>query len=225
MAIEQTLQPALNDLKHFFDQKALRLNEKKCIYTIFTNKPKDRINIYINNKQLQYDENPKSLGIYFDPKLKFNFHFQDLKKKMVSKINLLMILSNRSNRLNVSHLFTIYKSLILSKLQYSCLPFMVTTNKIKKEIQSIQNKCLKIILNLPMQASSKLIHKALNCTKLDKRLASLSCNFLVNAKNNNSSIKKIVEDHTLKSLRYQKSKRSVLDRINTITLTPQLSTT
>ena len=223
--IELLLQLAINEINDFFIRKGLKLNSKKCIYTVFTTKPKDRLNLFISNEIIQYEQNPKLLGIYFDPKLKFTFHFQDVKKLLVSKINLLKILSNRSNRINVNYLLTIYKSLILSKLQYSMLPFLVTTNKIKKEIQSIQNKCLKIILNQPIQTSSKLTHTTLKCVKLDKRFSTLTCNFLTKAKTNNPSILAIFENHNMKRAKYSKSKRSILDRINTITLTPQLSTT
>ncbi len=85
------------------------------------------------------------------------------------------------------------------------LPFLVTTNKIKNEIQSIQNKCLKIILNLPVQTSSKMIHQALKCEKLDKRFSSLTCNFLTNARINNPSFKKIFEEHLYKEITCTKS--------------------
>ena len=223
--IERLLQLAINEINEFFVQKGLKLNGKKCIYTIFTTKPKDRINLFISNEIIQYEQNPKLLGIYFDPKLKFTFHFQEIKKVLVSKINLLKILSYKSNRINVNHLLTIYKSLILSKLQYSMLPFLVTTNKMKKELQSIQNKCFKIILNQPIQTSSKLIHTTLKCVKLDKRFSTLTCNFLAKAKLNNPSILSVFENHNKKKAKYSQSKRSILDRINTITLTPQLSTT
>ncbi len=141
------------------------------------------------------------------------------------KINVLRILSNKSNRINVNHLLTIYKALILSKLQYSCIPFMVTINKIKKELQIIQNKCLKIILNLPNHTSSKFAHQTLKCEKLDKRLASLSCNFLNKSKQHNPTIKPIIDLFNQCTIRVPKSKRSILARINSLTLTPQLSTT
>jgi hypothetical protein len=98
----------------FFTSKFLRLNEKKCTYTVFTNKLNDLVQLLINNHVLDYSANLKALGIYFDPKLKFNFHFLEIKKKLITKINLLRILSNKSNRLNVKHLLTIFKSLILS---------------------------------------------------------------------------------------------------------------
>ena len=98
-------------------------------------------------------------------------------------------------------------------------------NKIKNEIQTIQNKCLKIILKQPTHTSSKMIHQTLKCEKLDKRFSILTCNFLTNARINNPSFKQIFEDHLSKDVNCTKSKRSILDRINSITLTPQLSTT
>jgi hypothetical protein len=95
----------------------------------------------------------------------------------------------------------------------------------KKELQSIQNKCLKIILNQSIQTSSKLIHSTLKCVKLDKRFSTLASYFLVKAKENNPSILTVFENHNKKRANYSKSRHSILDRINTITLTPQLSTT
>jgi hypothetical protein len=223
--IKDTLQNAINDINNFFNEKGLKLNEKKCTYTLFTSKPKERIELIINNEQIKYEPNPKCLGIYFDPKLKFNFHFSEIKKQLVRKINVLRILSNKSNRINVNHLLTIYKALILSKLQYSCIPFMVTTNKIKKELQSIQNKCLKIILNLPNHTSSKFAHQTLKCEKLDKRLSALTCDFLNKSKQHNPTLQPIIDLFNQSTIRVPKSKRSILARINSLTLTPQLSTT
>ncbi len=120
----------------------------------------------------------------------------------MTKINLLRILSNR---INVNHLYTIYRSLILSKLQYSMLPFLVTTNKIKNEIQSIQNKCLKIILNQLSHTSSKMIHQTLKCEKLDKRFSILTHNFLTNARIHNPSFNDIFDDHLNKDVNCTKS--------------------
>ncbi len=186
--IKDTIQNEINDINSFFNENGLKLNGRKCTYTLFTNKPKERNDLSINIEIINYEPNPKSLGIYFDPKFKFNFHFSEIKKQLERKINVLRILSNKSNRIYVNHLLTIYKTLILSKLQHSCIPFMVTTNKIKKELQSIQNKCFKIILNLPTHSSSKFAHQTLKCEKLDKRLATLTCNFLNKSKQYNPMI-------------------------------------
>jgi hypothetical protein len=81
--------------------------------------------------------------------------------------------------------------------------------KIKKELQSIQNKCLKIILNLPNHTSSKFVHQTLKFEKLDKRLATLTCNFLIKAKQNNPTIQPIIDLFNRSMIRVPKSKRSI----------------
>ncbi len=67
-SIEKCLQKAVDEINNFFSNKGLKLNGKKCIYTIFSSKPKDRINLFITEQEIEYQENPKSLGIFFDPK-------------------------------------------------------------------------------------------------------------------------------------------------------------
>ena len=117
-SIEQTLQLATNAINLIFTNIGLKLNEKKCQYSIFTSKRSHlSINIFINNKLIDYVTNPVILGISFDKKINFVFHFRQLLKKIISKINLLSILSRKSNNLEPRYLLTIYKALILSKVQ------------------------------------------------------------------------------------------------------------
>jgi len=97
---------------------------------------------------------------------------------------------------------------------------MVTSKKIKNEIQVIQNKCLKTIMNLPLCTSTKLIHQTLKIDKINNRLGLLTCNYITKAKENNKAIIQIVNDHTIKPINYKRLKRSILDRINMQTLTP-----
>ncbi len=40
------------------------------------------MDLFINNELINYEPNHKSLGIYFGPKLKFNFHFSEIKKQL-----------------------------------------------------------------------------------------------------------------------------------------------
>jgi exonuclease III len=224
--INSILQTASTEVYSFFNNIGLNLNTTKCEYSIFSNIRKAlELNLVINGIVINYSANPKILGIHFDKKLNFIFHFDVIKKQLVSKINLLRILSFKSNRISTNNLLSIYKSLILSKIQYSMLPFMVTPNKIKNQLQVIQNKCLKTITNLHMRTSSRLIHQTLGIQKLDLRIANLCCNYIAKAKNNNKTVKYIIDSHEDKPINRSKSKRSILDRLNMTTVTPNLSTT
>jgi hypothetical protein len=94
------------------------------------------------------------------------------------------------------------------------LPFMVTTSNIKKDLQLIQNKCLKIILNQPRTTSTTLIHDTLKVQKLESRLYCMTSNFLKKAMIDNTSIANIGQIHDAKNNTIKKSKQSILDQID-----------
>jgi transposase-like protein len=100
---------------------------------------------------------------------------------------------------------------------------MITSKKIRKEFQIIQNKCLKTILKVPLCTSTTLIHQTLKIDTIDQRIGNLTCNYLMKAKSNNNTIKEILDQHTRKPINFRKSKRSILDKIIFATLTPLLS--
>ena len=210
--IQKTLQTATTAIIKFFTKINLKVNSKKCQYSIFTNIRKElKMKILINNQEIEYNPNPVILGITFDKKLNFIEHFDNLTKKMVSKINLLKILSNKSNRLNTKSLTNIFKSLILSKIQYSMIPFFHTNSKTQRNLQTLQNKCLKIILGLPTRSNTKFIHQALDIEMLDKRLKWLTSNYLREASSSNQSVKDTIENtQSISSIDII----SILDKVN-----------
>jgi hypothetical protein len=135
------------------------------------------------------------------------------------------MLSAKSNGINTTKLTTIYKSLVLSKLQYSMLPFLIKSKLIRQDLQIIQNTCLKIITRQPKRTNTRLLHNTLKIDKLDKRLAIMSANYLANAKQNNETIKKMIDNHNETTRTVKGFKRSILDKFNRQTLAPLLSTT
>ena len=149
--------------------------------------------ILINNAPIQYTPNPCVQGVILDKKLNFREHFDDITRKLSSKINLLKILSYKSSGVNIYYLLTIYKSLILSKIQYGMIPFLISCNKTKSNLQTIQNKCLKIILNVPRNTNTEFIHSSLKIDKLEDRLKVLTTNYLKKAFTSNSSINSLIE--------------------------------
>ena len=104
------------------------------------------------------------------------------------------------------------------------LPFMVASRKIKNEIQVIQNKCLKTLLNAPLQTNTKLLHDTLKINFVEQRLANLTCNYIYKAKRSNPTVTEIIDYHNIKPINEKRSTRSILDRINMQTLQPIFTT-
>ncbi|CAF0948508.1 unnamed protein product [Brachionus calyciflorus] len=196
--IKKKLQIGINKINSFFKKIGLKINEKKCQQSLFTFKRSTLLNdlkLSINNQTIDYCTNPIILGIEFDTKCSFTKHFENLIKKCTSRVNLLRILAFKSNRLNKNYLLIIYKSLILSLFQYSSLPYIVTTEKIKSKLQVIQNKCLKIILGVPLRTSTTLIHDHFHIQMIDTRLKSLAKNYLGKSIAWNPTIRNLIESN------------------------------
>ena len=124
---------------------------------------------------------------------------------------MLILLCHKPNRINIKALVTIFNSLILSKIQYSMIPFLHSSSKIKADLQILQNKCLKSILNVPIQTSTDLIHKNLKVEKLEQRISKLCSNYIKNSLTFNISISTMVDQF---NSRHKIYKNTVLEQIN-----------
>ena len=120
----------------------MKLNVTTTNYIVFhkkykTNFNRNNLSLTLYNKQITKSTNPTLLGIQLDKHLNFDDHFNNLRKQLSTKINLINHLSSRSYNINPQHLLTIYKAIILSKIQYSMLPFTVTSQTNQHKLQLI----------------------------------------------------------------------------------------
>ena len=199
-SINKTLQKATNIIKRFADNKGLRLNVDKCSYLVIArnfNRPSylfsSNLHLTINNSQIKKTEYPTLLGITLDSGLTFKEHFKNIKIKCESKINLLKILSSKIYCINPKYLLTIYKALVLSLIQYSMLPYAITSNKIKKDLQVIQNRAIRVIFKLNKRTSKKILQSVSNIEPLENRLKKLMINFINKSALHSNEIKSIIE--------------------------------
>jgi hypothetical protein len=198
----------------------MKLNIKKTNYLLIArnfNRPSynysSNLHICIDNVPISKTLNPTLLGIMLDPGLTFKPHFQEVRKKCASKINLIKTLSSKYYNINTLHLLTIYKSLVLSLLQYSMLPFIVASKETQNTIQLIQNFALKKILRLRPSASTKSIHTLCRVELIADRIKRLASRFLSKSVLHNVRIKQIVKSHESSNCTHH---RSILDNISRI---------
>ncbi|GBM31363.1 hypothetical protein AVEN_99588-1 [Araneus ventricosus] len=86
----------------------------------------------------------KFLGIIFDEKLTFKPHILNLKQKCVKTLNLLKILSNTSWGADFQSLLKIYKSLILSKLDYGCMVYGSASKSVLQILDPVHHLGLRL---------------------------------------------------------------------------------
>ncbi len=169
----------------------MKLNASKTNYIILKKKYKtafnqhEKLNIKIENKEIEKAKNPALLGITLDENLSFQEHFSKITASLNSKINLLRKLSSRQYQIDPKHLITIYRAFSLSKIQYSMLPYTITTDKIRQSLKTTQNKALKTIYRLPKTSSNSICHTLANIATVETTIKRQVIKYISNARINN----------------------------------------
>ena len=74
----------------------LKMNVKKCCYTIFSNGNGERLGLdpHLHGEIILYNPNPVFLGITFDEKLCFNKHFENLRVRALIRLNIVFFIKH-----------------------------------------------------------------------------------------------------------------------------------
>ena len=88
------------------------------------------------------------LGIIFDEYLNFSKHFESLRERALTRLNIIKIFSHRSWHLNPNTLVNIYNSLIGSIFNYAFFTLANISKVTEKLIQRVQNRAIRCIYRL-----------------------------------------------------------------------------
>ena len=122
------------------------INTDKTQGIIFTNKHinNNEIKLKIGDKFVKFHSSVKLLGIYFDKKLTWKSHIESLVERSKTGLNLMRAISGTTWGGNKNTLLMIYKSFILSKLDYSSFMYSNCSKSLSKKLDTIQYKSLLI---------------------------------------------------------------------------------
>ena len=147
--IQELLKKAENILissKHFFNSNGLLLNENETKFIIFgSNQYLSRIpeqtSINFNNVILTVSQKVKNLGVVMDSGMTFNFHIDELQRK----VNGTLIYLNRVwERFEQESRIMVVQSLVLSVLNY-CHSVWGSTNKTQmSRVKRLQNFAARV---------------------------------------------------------------------------------
>ena len=215
--IQKKLQNASNVVNKYAKKWGMKINANKTNYCIYypgykTKKKKYIIlEIVINNQAIKNNENQTLLGITLDPQLKFDEHFRLVKTKALKKFNIIKILSSKYFAVNSKHLLSIYSALIRSLFQYSMMPYIISSKKIKNCIQTLQNKILRAIFKIKKHSSIKILHSLANTEHIYERITKQAKNYLARACLHNNTIDNLITHHSNASIGQKTKHKSILD--------------
>ena len=101
--------------------------------------------------------------------MSFTAHLNKIKSKISSKTNLIKRIKSFKWNTSIKTSIKLYKSYIRSIFDYCLTIVQTSTEKIKNEIQKIQNSILKTIKYFPTICSTNYIHQELKIEKFADR--------------------------------------------------------
>ncbi|XP_041980491.1 uncharacterized protein LOC121738697 isoform X1 [Aricia agestis] len=103
------------------------------------------VQVKCNNEIISLVNEHKFLGIVLDNKLKFNVHIDYICNKAYKRLNILRCLAGVFWGADPKILSMLYKSLVRSHFDYSCLAYINASASLLKKLDIIQNQALRII--------------------------------------------------------------------------------
>ena len=125
----------------------MNINASKTTYTIFTLSPKLlRLKQKIRDKWLEREDNPRYLGITFDPRLTWKKHLEETQTKGVRRTALLKKLAGTTWGANQAVLKKTYVGYTRPAIEYGIAVWGTTENSISKKWPEYKIKILELSL-------------------------------------------------------------------------------
>ena len=157
-SLETVLNYELKIISDWLNANRLSLNVNKSKLIIFKTKRKiidiNNLSIKLNGFKLVPTDNVKYLGLYLDKNLSFDYHINQLSKKLSKSNGILAKLRHYTSR---PTLISVYYSIFYSHIIYGCPVWSLSTSNNLNLISTIQKKCLRIINFSPMNSHTNIL--------------------------------------------------------------------
>ena len=199
--IQLRLQNHLNKLHEWAGKWRMSLSKNKTVFCIF-NKGCFNINNQIELKfggaKINGDKNPKFLGVKLDPGLRLHEYAKDVKKRTQGRINLLKSIRGKNWGASPKLIFTTYKVLIRSIIDYAPAATLIMANSNQTILERIQRKAIRSAVHWPAMCSAKEMYVQIEKFKLPNikaRAIDLTDKYLVKAAKSTEIIKDLVDNY------------------------------
>lgn len=176
--IRRRLQSSISLLTNYYARWKLQLNENKTEAIMFTNKRNANhiSSIVINNSNISWLSEVKYLGLILDSKLNWSKQIKNINNKCNNAICSTYPLINRKSKLTLSNKLLLYKTIIRPLITYGCAAWSPLTKSNLTKLQTIQNKCLKMVFDLPPGTYLKEVHELIKLKNIKELITDLNTN-------------------------------------------------
>ena len=133
----------------------------------------------------------------FDQHLCFNVHFQKIRSRALSRLDIIKIFSNKSWHLSKRTLVNIYRALIGSVFDYFFFTFECISETSVGLVQRIQNRAVRCIYKLRWDSPSGDLARISGVDKNQRKIFCFQYNFRVFKIKNNNYCKRSPDEHII----------------------------
>lgn len=167
--ISKHLQNHLNELETYYNKWKIKINVNKTEFLLLSHKNKkmkSQINLY--NEKINLANKAIYLGLILDPKLNFAHRVKSIIQKAYAAISMLYPLINKNSHVSQNNKLLIYKMCIRPVILYAAPIWSNTCTSNYKQLQIIQNKCLRMILRAERRTKIKTLHSSIKLPKIEE---------------------------------------------------------
>ena len=158
----------LDEVANWLIDNRLSLNVLKSKFMLISRQKeikRRKFRLNIKRKKLEQTASYKYLGVYFDEKLNWNSHVQQVCQK-ISKVS--GVLSKLRYSLDLELLKNVYYALVYPYLLYGIMSWGCASESIMKNVRSVQNRVIKIMRFIPFgHYDLKPIYKEMDILQVD----------------------------------------------------------
>ena len=176
----EPLQESINNLAHWAVEKGIEFSPEKTELVVFTRKFQPaQLSLSLSGRTIKQSDSYKYLGVWFDQKGTWGKHINHLKHKCQQRINFLRSISGNGWGAHPSDLLRLYKTTILSVLEYGSFCFESAAKSHLTVLQRIQYRCLRIVLGCMHSTHNMTLEVLAGVLPLRSRFYELSYRFLI----------------------------------------------
>ena len=168
-------------LSRYFKRWHITINSTKSESCFFSKKIAHRHqpqnNIKILNEEIAWKDSVKYLGLHLDKRLTFCKHIDETIIKCERLIRMLYPLINRNSYLSIHNKLLIYKLYFRPIFCYASPVWNSCAEIHFSKLQRLQNKVIKMILNLHWRTRTSYIHELVNIKLIRSHVDDLNNNF------------------------------------------------
>ena len=163
-----SLEQTSKALFEWFENNLLKSNADKCHLLVSSS---DAVNLRVSEYDIKNSECEKLLGVKFDNKLTFEKHITDICRKASRKI---YALARIAPYMDLSKRRMVMNAFFNSQFSYCPLIWMCHNRTTNRKINSLHERCLRIIYNDKQSSFKMLLEKDSSVSIHDKNIRCLA---------------------------------------------------